>query len=564
MANSLLTGISGLRGHQKMLEVVGNNLANLNTTAFKSSRVIFSDLMYEVQRNSSSASGGQLGSVNGVQIGTGSRVSQVDLNFQQGNLEATGNTYDLAIDGGGFFVGMSGNTSYFTRAGVFAVDDNGYLSDPASGHLLQRFGTLGEPDGINPSFQNFGDNRIYVPVGASIAGKISEKITVSGNLSASTTGPVSQKLLTSAFLSGGSPATLSTKLSDLDTNTADYVTGDLLRIGGFKAGGSSVSATMSINGEPAGPGDPPASTLGDLINQLNASFPDAAISLGADGRIVALANATGPSRLEISIADNDTNVGRTDLDENEFVLGAKGKDADRVSQTVQVFDESGAAHTIRLDLTKQADGTWNIKTIVDPSVGTALDDQVNGIKFLPDGSFGQVAGTGVGDANITVQFNGQVNPQTIDLSFGIPGTSNVLTQRGDGLLEAPVAYADGFKPGTINEVSIDTNGKVIGLVSNGVRIQLAQLAIASFRNTDGLVSIGGNYYQSSLASGEPQMGAATSGDRGAIRSGQLEGSNVDLALEFTRLIIAQRGFSANARTITVTDQVLQELTSIIR
>ena len=101
MANSLLTGISGLRGHQKMLEVIGNNLANLNTTGFKSSRTIFSDLMYELQRGATSSTAGILGSVNALQIGTGSRVSLVDLNFTQGNLEATGQDLDVAMDGSG-------------------------------------------------------------------------------------------------------------------------------------------------------------------------------------------------------------------------------------------------------------------------------------------------------------------------------------------------------------------------------------------------------------------------------------------------------------------------------
>ena len=133
MANSLLTGISGLRGHQKMLEVVGNNLANLNTTAYKTSRTLFSDLMYEVQRGTSSSSSGLLGSVNSVQIGTGSRLSQVDLNFAQGNLESTGNDLDLAMDGGGFFVASSGERTYFTRAGAFSLDESGYLSDPSTG-----------------------------------------------------------------------------------------------------------------------------------------------------------------------------------------------------------------------------------------------------------------------------------------------------------------------------------------------------------------------------------------------------------------------------------------------
>jgi flagellar hook protein FlgE len=126
-----------------------------------------------------------------------------------------------------------------------------------------------------------------------------------------------------------------------------------------------------------------------------------------------------------------------------------------------------------------------------------------------------------------------------------------------------VLTPDGFPPGELAEVQVDTDGKVYGLASNGIKIPLAQLAIASFRNTDGLVAIGNNYYTGSLASGAAEIGSAL-GSRGAVRSGQLEGSNVDLALEFTRLIIAQRGFSANSRTITVTDEILQELTSIIR
>ena len=124
MANSLLTGISGLRGHQKMLEVVGNNLANLNTTAYKSSRVLFSDLMYEIQRGASSSSCKLMGSVNSVQIGTGSRLSQVDLNFAQGNLQSTGNNLDLAVDGGGFFVASSAERTYFTRAGAVSLDES--------------------------------------------------------------------------------------------------------------------------------------------------------------------------------------------------------------------------------------------------------------------------------------------------------------------------------------------------------------------------------------------------------------------------------------------------------
>lgn len=555
MANSLLTGISGLRGHQKMLEVVGNNLANLNTTAYKTSRTLFSDLMYEVQRGTSSSSSGLLGSVNSVQIGTGSRLSQVDLNFAQGNLESTGNDMDLAMDGGGFFVATSGERTYFTRAGAFSLDESGYLSDPSTGYLVRRFGPTGEPDGDLPAFQTPGDDRVYVPKGVSIPGQVSTEMQIKGNLSSTSTGPVAQEVMTSTpLLAGGLPATLTTLLSDLDSNTVNYIAGDKILISGRRADGSNPTVTQLVL--------TPTSTVADLITTLNSSFAGSTITLDGLGNIVGTSNTTGPSFLSMSFSDGPTNTGRSDFEDHEMILTRKGKNADSVFQSVEVFDESGAGHTIGLTMTKQADQSWTLVASVSPTEGTILDSLVEGISFQPDGSFAQVTGSGVGDSNITVQFRGQPASQTINLRFGTPAQFDGLTALGQAsrLQLTP----DGFPPGELAEVQIDTDGKVFGLASNGLKIPLAQLAIASFRNPDGLVAIGNNYYTSSLASGNPDIGTALSGSRGALRAGQLEGSNVDLALEFTRLIIAQRGFSANARTITVTDEILQELTSIIR
>lgn len=555
MANSLLTGISGLRGHQKMLEVVGNNLANLNTTAYKTSRTLFSDLMYEVQRGTSSSSSGLLGSVNSVQIGTGSRLSQVDLNFAQGNLESTGNDLDLAMDGGGFFVASSGERTFFTRAGAFSLDESGYLSDPSTGFLVRRFGPTGEPNGDLPAFQTPGDDRVYVPKGVSIPGQVSTQMEIKGNLSSTSTGPVAQEVMTSTpLLSGGSPATLATMLSDLDTNTVNYIAGDKILISGRRTDGSNPTVTELVL--------TPTSTVGDLVAALNSSFAGSTVTVDGLGNIVGTADATGPSFLSMSFSDGPTNTGRSDFEEHEMILTRTGKDADTVFQSVEVFDESGAGHTIGLTMTKQADQSWTLVASVSPTEGTILDSLVEGISFQPDGSFAQVTGSGVGDTNITVQFRGQPASQTINLRFGTPAQFDGLTALGQAsrLQLTP----DGFPPGELAEVQIDTDGKVFGLASNGLKIPLAQLAIASFRNPDGLVAIGNNYYTSSLASGNPDIGTALSGSRGALRAGQLEGSNVDLALEFTRLIIAQRGFSANARTITVTDEILQELTSIIR
>ena len=315
MANSLLTGISGLRGHQKMLEVVGNNLANLNTTSFKSSRVLFSDLMYELQRGASSTSTGLLGSVNAVQIGTGSRVSQVAKNFQQGNLEASGKPLDLAVDGSGFFVTKSGNNTYFTRSGAFSLDQDGYLSDPATGNLVQRFGTKGEPDGINPSFQTSGDSRIYIPLGASIAGKATQLISLSGNLSSQAIGHVSQRLTTAAaFTASGAPATLTTLLTELDGYSGGYNPAgtDVIEISGQKKDGESPDVTeLAI--------DPLATTVGDLIAALNAGFPGSVVQLDATGTIVATDSESGPSLLNIILRDRLGNSGTNEFDSRKFI-----------------------------------------------------------------------------------------------------------------------------------------------------------------------------------------------------------------------------------------------------
>jgi flagellar hook protein FlgE len=353
MANSLLTGISGLRGHQKMLEVVGNNLANLNTTSFKSSRVLFSDLMYELQRGASSSSSGLLGSVNAVQIGTGSRLSQVAKDFQQGNLEASGKPLDLAIDGSGFFVTKSGNNTYFTRAGTFSLDEQGFLSDPATGNLVQRFGTLGEPDGINPSFQTSGDTRMYIPLGASISGKATQSIALSGNLSSLAIGPVSQKLSSaSAFKAGGVAATLTTRLTDLDGYTGTYVAGDKIEINGQKKDGNSPDVTQLII-------DPATTTLGDLIATLNTAFPESTVQLAADGKIVATDNTPGPSMTNIILRDNLGNSGSFTFDTHKFIKQDIGKDGDKVLRTAELFDASGAAHSAQSGV-YQAVG-WNLE-----------------------------------------------------------------------------------------------------------------------------------------------------------------------------------------------------------
>lgn len=555
MANSLLTGISGLRGHQKMLEVIGNNLANVNTPGFKSARTLFSDLMYDQQRGASSGTEGVLGSINPLQVGTGSKISSVDLNFTQGNLESTSEPLDAAIDGGGFFVANNGTSDVYTRKGAFSLDENGYLEDPATGFLIQRFGTVGENDINGVAFQTNGDSRIRVPIGASLPGMITENLTFSGQLGASATGPTN-RLLRSMELSSASTGTVTptTLLNDLDSTQASYVGGDQLRLSGEDLNGASLSAMMAVDG---------TTTVQDLINALQTMFgTDATISFN-NSAIEIESTQVGPTELNLTIEDDPANTGSSNSDfQSRFEEVEPGRNATAIEGSFAIHDERGAQHPLSYELEKQVDGSWTLSFSLDAASGTLVDDRVEGIRFGSDGSLSQVTGTGNGDQNISVMFAGSSLPQTINIDLGTFGEIDGLAEIGG---TPQISYnVDGSDPGELASVQIDADGTVQGIGSNGTKFALAQLAIASFRNVDGLIQSGSGYYSTSLASGNPELGTALSGDRGSVRSGQLEGSNVDLALEFTRLLVAQRGFSANARTITVTDEVLEELTNIIR
>lgn len=554
MANALLTGISGLRGHQKMLEVIGNNLANVNTVGFKSSRILFSDLVYETTRSGTSGDSQVLGSINPVQIGTGSQVAQVDRKFTQGNLEQSGEELDMAISGDGFFVVQGAGNTFYTRAGAFTLTENGVLVDSATGFAVQRIGTVGEANGVDPAFQTAGDDRILIPKGASIPGAVTTELTLSGNLPASANGPVAETVRTSVpLLAGGAAATAATTLNSLDSNSVAYIVGDQITITGNDHDGTPVTTNFAVT---------PTSTVGDLLAAVDAAYPQSTATLDAAGNIQLQSSTTGPSQLNVQLNDAVGNTGATDFSSHNFIDTAVGQDAETFSKTVEVIDERGLSHTITYELEKQADSTWTLTASLPPAEGNVVDGVVTGIEFNNDGSFRQISGTGLGDGQLTFQFSNGTAPLTVTVDTGTSGQFDGLTEVGAA--ESVETSADGFEPSTLVSVQIDADATLFGVTSTGRRFPIAQMAIATFGNPDGLKSAGNNFYEGSLASGPPNVGTALSGGRGSIVSQQLEGSNVDLTAEFTRLIIAQRGFSANARTITVTDEVLEELTNLIR
>ncbi|MEZ6132244.1 MAG: flagellar hook-basal body complex protein [Planctomycetaceae bacterium] len=554
MANSLLTGFSGLQSHQKMIETVGHNLANLNTTGFKARRAAFSDVFYETVKGGSGGAVGALGGSNPAQIGNGSKLASIAVNFSQGSLEATGAEFDFALEGEGFFVLNSENGQHYTRAGAFAVDQHGNLVDAATGYQVQRYGTIGETAALGPAFQTQGSPSIKIPIGANVPGQATSVVNVRGNLSPDNQIFIRQVLSTvDPLLEGGLPATPATLLNDLDIVTVDYIATDTIQLTGTNHDGTALNATVAVG---------PATTLQDLIDGINAQLGGATASLGADGRLVVEADTAGASVLDFTISDSVGNTGSAGYNLDPLTITKAGVDGDKVRGGMEVFDEQGGIHVVGIELYKLEDGTWRLDASMDASEGTLIDSVIEGIQLNSDGSFQAAGIIGPGDANLEFQFAGVANPQTVRINFGDPGTFTALTSIA--VASNLAADQDGFATGSMVGVHIDESGVVEGIASNGRRFPLAQLAVAMFRNPNGLESQGNNLFRSTSSSGTVEMGSARTTGRGSILAGQLEQSNVDIATEFTRLIIAQRGFSANARTITVTDQILEELTSLLR
>lgn len=549
MTRALMTGVSGLRAHQNQLDVVANNLANMNTLGFKAQSTTFADLVYHsISSGSGPGENGNSGGTNPQQIGAGVRLGQIARRFQQGSLEATGEHLDFAIQGDGFFVleGPAGNQAY-SRAGSFSIDAAGYLVDPSSGYQVQRTSGFGEATETTSGFQELGNNNIRVPLGTAVSGGQTTEVNFFGNLPSSA-GPPRNEVLTSAdiFSTNTAVADSTTLLNDITFNDTDYVAGDELEISGTNPDGTPFSTSI----------DAESATMGDLVTGINSVLVGASAELNDDGRIEITADESGEAFLSLSIRDADGNVGDTNFSRAAMVVSTDGHDGDQFSVSQDVFDKSGGSHRVEFAFRKTSNNSWEVNAELTDGSGVFVDRQVADIIFNEDGTYTIAGGDGDGDTNVEINFDliEEIQPITLTLN----NLTHLSTDYSVSLSQ------DGSPPGTLTSVTVDGNGAISGLASNGKLVPLAQMAIARFANRDGLESTGGNFFQATRSSGEAIVGSGLTEGRGQVVGNQLENSNVEVAQEFTRLIVAQRGFSANARSITVASEVLEELTNIVR
>jgi flagellar hook protein FlgE len=348
-----------------------------------------------------------------------------------------------------------------------------------------------------------------------------------------------------------------TDLRDLDSNVHDYVAGDVVEIVAQDYDGTNLSGTFTFGEANDG------TTVGDLVTKLNDIFVGTTAALTTDGDIAVTADTVGSTDLFLSLTDADTNTDGTQFTNHTFSTTVQGGLGDTRSTAIEIYDEMGGSHTLNVIFRKEGVNEWSATASVPTAEGTMLDNKIEGIRFGEDGSLSQITGTGIGDPGFEVRFSGIATPQMIQLDLGSSGAFDGLTQYGSNYSAVAVGQ-DGYGPGSLRSISVKSDGTIEGNFSNGKITEIAQLQVATFSNPPGMLKHGDNLYLPGANSGPPVPGTALSGSAGRISSTSLEMSNVDIALEFTRLITAQRGFQVNARTITTTDELMQELANIIR
>ena len=554
MSFALSAGVTGLQAHQKMLDIAGNNLANVNTTAFKASRITFSELLSETIKKASQPTS-SVGGTNPQQMGSGVGVSGIAPNMTQGNIINTGNPLDLAVEGEGYFVLSDGQQNIYTRSGTFGVDSDSNLVDPATGYHVQRIGSEGEIEG----FQTPGVSDIHVPYDVAMPAKATTEIVVSGNLSADAAFSVTRAQVISSNVaytySNGITASESTLFSDLDQCNGSLTDGNIT-VTGFDKDGTSFGPGLDfavVGG---------TTTLGDFISYLNTTVLDGSTASLVNGQIRITDDTSGYSKTDMALSYENNTLTMPGYFELSTVGGEEVK-----SINITAYDTQGGKHVLSGSFVRTGTpNTWDmVLTSVTGNISeiTMANRRIEDITF--DASDGSYAGLGSSDsAEFVMTFaHDTASPQTVDVNLGTPGKLDGLTQFA-GNSTAVAREQDGYEAGRLSTVSVNNEGIVIGAFSNGIKKNIATLQVSLFQNTAGLENAGNNYFIPSANSGEAIATQAMTGGAGSIHGGALEKSNADVATEFVNMIQAQNGFQANARSIRVANDILRELTSLIR
>jgi flagellar hook protein FlgE len=567
LTTSMFSGLSGLAMNSQLLTVTGNNIANVNTTAFKSSRVTFESQISQTL-NSGSSPTGTLGGTNPTQVGLGTRMGSIRRDFSSGGLQPTGVSTDMAVEGNGFFVLNVNGERRFTRDGGFILDRDFNLVAPGSGGLVQGYGVDDEFNVVDGVLRN-----INIPVGILTLAEPTTEVQFAGNLNSGGNVATQGALITGSAMfvgNGGPEATAADTLDSLFNAAGDQLFNldDVITVTGATRGGASLPAkTFQIGPANTTGSDAFGQTVEDLMTFLDHVFGldnaqnDAGVDI-VDGQITINGNWGGSNDLTLADANFVVNQSTSPAVPLSFSK-AQSAQGESVRTTFVTYDSLGNENIIDLSIvleTKSNSGTtWRFyaHSEDDSDLDTFLSSGV-----LTFDTRGQLIS--VTDSSITLdrENTGAFSPQAIALGFQDQFGS--VTALADVRSQVSAINQDGSSLGTLEDFTVSEDGAITGVFSNGLLRTLGRIPLAMFANNEGLEEVGGNLYRPSVNSGIPTLVGATTGGSGKIIGRALELSNVELSDEFVNLISATTGFSASSRVVTTSDRLIQELLNVVR
>lgn len=555
MMRSMYSAVSGLKTHQTRMDVIGNNIANVNTVAFKSSSVTFSDILYQTTSNASGANATTgTGGVNAKQIGLGTTAAATKVSITSaGASETTGNPFDIRLtdkNSTNFFIVNNGSENVFTRSGSFYVDGSGNLCMSSTGYTVMGWQvdeTTGEirKDTVSAL-------RIMQEKNLTSAPEATTQATIAGVLDEndadvkSDAGKVMnlnfydnlgyQYTAKFAIKATGTDGEYTVELTSiLDSNnkniTEGFTQAQMKDIFGDTDTTTTIASYSSTLANCGYTYDPKTGKLTDNKDNADVTIKD-------DG----------------TIEKAGANTGKTIQD----VFGVSDGNFKNIQDSAKAGNDD-----YKFENVKNADGTFSCR-VIKKSATSSLKFNTEDGKFKSIGN-GTEKSVELNLNNANLNKNGNFQNITVDfsqcLNYNNSGKSTIGADAGavDG------TTGKGRKLGAMTGISIDTSGRIYGTYDNGNTELLGQIAVAQFSNASGLEKVGESCYRTTLNSGEfDGIGVEISADGSSMTTGELEMSNVDLSSEFTSMITTQRGFQANSRVITTSDTLLEELVNLKR
>ena len=463
MMRSLYSGVSGLQNHQTRMDVIGNNISNVNTNGFKRGRVNFQDMISQ-QMSGAAKPTDELGGVNPKEVGLGMTIASIDNVFTQGNLQSTGVSTDLAIQGNGFFLLKSGEESFYTRNGAFGLDRDGTLVNPANGMRVQGW-MAEEVNGQMLVSTAASPEDLIIPVGSKDPAKETTNVNFACNLNKNT-----PEIMEGASADDIYKGTWGTEQKIYDSFGNEHI------------------LSVSFRRVPGNPNQWEATVQ---IDPDNADYTQTRVGLGT-----------------------------TDGMGNTFLVN---------------FDNYGALASI-------SDSAGNLSN---------TEGQI-------------VIQTSFAVAESNLDAEGNPYRQTLNINLGTIGSFKDTITQSASKSTTKAFYQDGYTMGYLDNFKIDSSGIITGVYSNGTNRTIGQIALASFANDRGLEKAGDNTYVESNNSGMARIGESGVAGKGTLMAGALEMSNVDLSEQMTDMIVTQRGFQSNAKTIQTADTLLETVLSLKR